>query len=94
MIFKLEFLPSAQKDWNKLGSPVRNQFTKKLLERLQNPHVPTARLFDMPDCYKIKLRAAGYWLVYRVIEQRIVVQVITVGKRESGDVYRAAARRI
>ena len=28
-------------------------------ERLAAPRVPSARLSDFPDCYKIKLRKAG-----------------------------------
>jgi mRNA interferase RelE/StbE len=33
-------------------------------------------------------------LVYRVFDDRIVVQVIAVGKRERGEVYGDAARRV
>ena len=57
--YKLEFLPSALKEWRKLGATVRNQFAKKLAERLAEPRVPSARLSEFPDCYKIKLRKAG-----------------------------------
>lgn len=48
----------------------------------------------MPDCYKIKLRAAGYRLVYRVFDERIVVQVVAVGRRDRNLVYKLAAGRI
>jgi mRNA interferase RelE/StbE len=92
--YELEFLPSAQKEWNKLGSTIQKQFTKKLRERLSVPRIPSARLGDIPDCYKIKLRQAGYRLVYRVYDDRIVVQVIAVGKRERNEVYKAAAGRV
>ena len=92
--FELEFLPSARKEWDKLGSSIRIQFTKKLRERLTNPRIASARLNDMPDCYKIKLRAAGYRLVYRVYDDRIVVQVIAVGRRERNLVYKLAAGRV
>jgi mRNA interferase RelE/StbE len=47
----------------------------------------------MPDHYKIKLRSAGYRLVYRVEDLRVVVAVVAVGKRERGDVYEAAKKR-
>lgn len=47
----------------------------------------------MKDCYKIKLRNAGYRLVYQVREWDIVVAVVAVGKREHSAVYRAAAKR-
>jgi mRNA interferase RelE/StbE len=92
--YSLEFLPSARKEWDKIGSTVQKQFVKKLRERLDNPHVASARLRDMPDCYKIKLRTAGYRLVYRVQDDRIVVQVIAVGRRDRSQVYRAASDRL
>lgn len=93
MTFRLEFLPSAQKEWEKLGATVKSQFTKKLRERLETPRVPGSALHGMPNCYKIKLRQSGYRLVYRVEDQRITVVVAAVGKRERGEVYEVAKRR-
>lgn len=92
--YELEFLPSARKEWDKLGGNIREQFKKKLAERLREPHAPSARLREIPDCYKIKLRAAGYRLVYRVYDDRVVVQVIAVGRRDRNAVYKAAAGRL
>ncbi len=91
--YRLEFLPIALKEWRKLGATVRNQFAKKLGERLASPRVRSARLGEFPDCYKIKLRKAGFRLVYRVDDDRIVVMVIAVGKRERNEAYKAAERR-
>lgn len=47
----------------------------------------------MKDCYKIKLRGAGYRLVYRIEEERIVILVVAIGKRERGNVYDSARSR-
>lgn len=47
----------------------------------------------MADCYKIKLRSAGYRLVYRVDEALGFVTVIAVGKRDRQEVYAAAHMR-
>lgn len=91
--YSLEFLPSALKEWRKLGPSIREQFKKKLAERLEEPLVPSARLTAMPDCYKIKLRAAGYRLVYRVDQRRVTVIVVAVGKRDRNLVYKIAAGR-
>ncbi len=91
--YKLRFLDSARKEWSKLGSTVREQFVKKLAERLERPRVPSAALFGMPDCYKIKLRDAGYRLVYRVDDDTIYVTVIAVGKRDKNDAYVKANTR-
>lgn len=93
MSFDLEFLPSALKEWQKLGAPVRDQLKKKLSERLGSPRVPKDALHGMPDHYKIKLRDAGYRLVYRVDDRTVVVTVVAVGKRERGRVYTDAALR-
>jgi len=93
MTYKLEFLPSAYKEWNKLGHTVRDQFKKKLTQRFELPRVPSDALHGMPECYKIKLKSSGYRLVYEVIDERVVVSVVAVGKRERSDVYENAKKR-
>jgi mRNA interferase RelE/StbE len=92
--YSLEFRESAWKEWQKLDRPLREQFKAKLLERLESPRVESARLSGLPDCYKIKLRAAGYRLVYQVFDDRVVVVVVAVGKREDSAVYRRAGKRL
>jgi mRNA interferase RelE/StbE len=94
MSYSLEFVASALKEWRKLSPGIRDQLKNKLGERLRNPHVPSARLHGLPDCYKIKLRTAGYRLVYQVNDQVVVVTVIAVGKRDKGLVYRLADKRV
>jgi mRNA interferase RelE/StbE len=94
MTYSLEFRDDAWKEWQKLDRPLREQFKVKLLERLESPRVESARLSSLPDCYKIKLRAAGYRLVYQVFDDRVVVVVVAVGKREDSAVYRKAERRL
>lgn len=93
MTYSLQFVESALKEWRKLTAGVREQLKAKLAERLSNPHVPSARLHGMKDCYKIKLRAAGYRLVYQVNDKMIVVTVIAVGKRDKSEVYSLAEKR-
>jgi mRNA interferase RelE/StbE len=94
MSYSLEFKESALKEWRKLDHTIREQFKKKLAERLVRPRVPSARLSGMADCYKIKLKNAGYRLVYQVDDKRIVVIVVAVGKRENLAVYRSAGERL
>ncbi|AZE14667.1 mRNA interferase RelE [Pseudomonas chlororaphis subsp. aureofaciens] len=93
MTYKLQFLPSARKEWDKLGHTLREQFKKKLAEHLEMPRVPADALHGMADCYKIKLKASGYRLVYQVIEDQVVVSVVAVGKRERSAVYERARKR-
>ena len=94
MTYELAFKVSALREWKKLGHTVRAQFKKKLAERLENPHVPSAALSGAANLYKIKLRQAGYRLVYSVEDTTITVTVIAVGKRDRNEVYDIALSRL
>ncbi|MCK8456808.1 type II toxin-antitoxin system RelE/ParE family toxin [Sphingomonas faeni] len=93
-MYSLAFLPSALREWEKLGANVREQLKAKLTERLGEPHIASARLNGMTGCYKIKLRAAGYRLVYRVDDGLVTVIVVAVGRRDRNLVYKIAAGRV
>lgn len=80
MTYKLKFLPSAKKEWDKLDSSIKTQFKNKLKKCLENPHIQSNKLRGFDNAYKIKLRSAGYRLVYEINNQEIVVFVIVVGK--------------
>ena len=94
MTYRLLFKTEAKKEWDKLDSAIRRQFKKKLAERLDFPRVESARLNGLRDCYKIKLRSAGFRMVYQVRDEEVVVSVIAVGKRERNAVYKAAVKRV
>jgi len=93
MSYELGFLEEALDEWRKLDGSIREQFRKKLAERLDNPRVPSAKLSGHPDRYKIKLRSIGYRLVYEVRDSQLIVVVVAVGKRERNAVYKAADKR-
>ena len=93
-MYKLEFDEDAWKEWNNLDSSIRDQFKKKLKKVLVMPHIQANKLRDLQGCYKIKLRAAGFRLVYQVKDDVVVVEVIAVGKRERNEAYKAAAKRL
>jgi mRNA interferase RelE/StbE len=91
--YEVAFVPSARREWEKLGATLKVQFHKKLQERTRNPHVPGDKLVHMPGCYRIKLRSSGYRLIYEVEDKRLVVIVLSVGPRERNKAYRKAAER-
>jgi len=93
MTFKLVFKQEAKKEWDSLDATIRFIFAKKLKERLGQPRVQSAQLSGMKDCYKIKLRQAGYRLVYQVRDKELVVSVIAVGRRDKSQVYEIAFKR-
>jgi len=91
--YKLRFHELAWAEWQKLDGSIKAPLKKKLLERLQEPRIPSAALSGMPDCYKIKLLRQGYRLVYRVEDDYVFVTVIAIGKRDKNAVYSTAQQR-
>ncbi|WP_336232848.1 type II toxin-antitoxin system RelE/ParE family toxin [Citrobacter farmeri] len=94
MSYELAFDPRTLKEWQKLGETVKNQFRKKLAEVLSHPRIPSARLHDFPDCYKIKLKASGFRLVYQVKDAQVLILVIAIGKREKSAAYQNTDKRL
>ncbi len=94
MSYRLVFLESAKKEWDKLAPIIQNQFKKKLQEQVINPYIPKDKLIGVESCYKIKLKSVGYRLVYRVIEEKVIVQVVAIAKRDKNVVYELMRSRL
>lgn len=93
--YRLFFVPSALREWKELDGSVKEPLRKLLRKRLDNPHMPGGALHgELEGYYKIKLRKQGYRLVYCVEDDRLVVMVMAVDKRESGEVYRSVLTRL
>lgn len=94
MTYELYFHPDALKEWKKLSGDTKTQFKKALAKRLKKPHVPSAKLHGkLKDCYKIKLRSIGYRLVYKVDDNKLIIIVLAVGRRNNNLVYTTAENR-
>jgi mRNA interferase RelE/StbE len=93
-IYKIEFVPSALKEWRKLDHTLRAQLKKKLQELTKNPHIPSARLKGTPNAYRVKARAAGYRLIYEVEDKTITIFIMAIGKRERGEVFDIGIQRL
>ncbi|MDN4626839.1 type II toxin-antitoxin system RelE family toxin [Erwinia sp. PsM31] len=94
MSYTVKIREEALKEWNGLDSSVREQFKNKLKMLRENPHIPSAKLSGMPDCYKIQLRASGFRLVYQVLANVLIIAVVAVGKRERSQAYKLASERL
>jgi mRNA interferase RelE/StbE len=94
MSYDLHFHPLALKEWKKLSKELQEQFKKILKRRLDSPHVISAALRGrLKNCYKIKLRQSGYRLVYHVNDNKMIIIVVAVGKRNNDNVYEFASDR-
>ena len=82
MTYELEFTETALKEFDKLSPDIANQFLKKLEKIVENPRIPKNKLrgSGVKDLYKIKLRQSSFRLLYEVIDDRLVVLVIKIGR--------------
>lgn len=94
MSYTVKSREDALKEWQKLDKTIQQQFAKKLKKCCENPHVPSAKLRGIKDCYKIQLRTSRFRLIYQVIDDTLVIAVVAVGKRERSEVYNLASERL
>uniref|UniRef100_UPI0040486B91 type II toxin-antitoxin system RelE family toxin n=1 Tax=Aquiluna sp. TaxID=2053504 RepID=UPI0040486B91 len=84
MISEVIFHPSAFKSWEKLDPRIQSKFAAKLKERVLEPENNKDRLSGrLNRCFKIRLIKEGYRLVYQPFEERGVLLVRSVGRRDS-----------
>ncbi|MDC4304582.1 type II toxin-antitoxin system RelE family toxin [Acinetobacter baumannii] len=83
MSYELEFAETALKKFDKLNPQIAEQFIRKLEAILENPKIPKNKLRGSTDLYKLKLRSAGYRLVYQVKDDVVVVKVLDVDRRDT-----------
>jgi len=94
-IYRLAFMPEALEEWRRLDNSIKELLRKALKKRLIQPRMPGSELYgDLRHCYKIKLRKQGYRLVYTVEDDRLVVLVLTIDKREDMAAYQSALLRL
>ena len=96
MNYSIEIAPTAQREWKKLDKSIKQQFVKKLQKLQASPRISSAKLSGHSNAYRIKLRAAGYRLIYLVHDERLIILVVAVAKRDSSkeDVYNLATARL
>ena len=94
MAYGLRFLPATLAKWTLFDGSLKKQFQAQLQCRLKQPCPSGSELHGpLRGYHKIKLRKAGYRMVYRVDEDRRLV-ITAVGQRDAAAVYAEALKRM
>ena len=94
-VYRVLLTKESLKEWNKIDHSIQRLFKKKLNSIVLDPVIVNSRLRGkLSNCYKIKLKRAGYRLVYEVRSQTIVLIVWAVDKRDDDKVYDSAISRL
>jgi len=97
-MYDFEFHPEAQKELQKLNRSIQILFTKKLKQILNAPELGiklgNKNNLKLTGLRKIYFNNKKHRIVYEIIEEKVIIYIIAVGKREEMDVYKKADARV
>ena len=98
MTYKLTFKEGVEKDLSKLSHAQEMLVVKQFAKLKTSPEL--GKLlgnkvgFNLSGCRKMYVDKKKIRIVYRIIDDEIVVEVIVVGKRDDMQVYAEASERL
>lgn len=97
-MYRVEFFPEVEDDLKQLDHRVRLLVFKQLKKLSQSPQLGdllgNKAGMDLSGCRKMYVDHKRVRIVYRIIEEVIVVEVIAIAQRDDMSVYREASQRI
>lgn len=98
MRYKVLLTAAAAADFRTLDGSVKKQVATRLKKLEESPHLGqplgNMRGFDLTGYYKLYAVKKSIRIVYRIVEDEVVVEVVGIGKREDFEVYADVARRL
>ena len=98
MSYRVFLTEQAASDFRSLDGSVRKQVARQLKKLEESPHLGRAlgnmKGFDLTGYYKMYAVKKSIRIVYRIIEDEVVVEVVGIGKRADFEGYADMARRL
>ena len=104
MEWTIDFLPKAQKDFDKLNNSPKSQVAKAIFKVSKNPlpqseggygkSLGNKQSSKLAGCLKIKLKSIGIRVVYQLVRSDNAMKIIIISLRGDDEVYKEAERRI
>ncbi len=98
MRYKVVLTAEAANDFRGLDGSVKKQVARQLKKLEESPHLgqPLGNRagFDLTGYYKLYAADKAVRIVYRIIEDKVIVEVVGIGKRADFEVYADVARRL
>jgi len=97
-MYKFEFHPEAKEELKKLNNSIQILFTKKLKQILNAPEIGinlgNKNNLKLAGLRKVYFNNKKHRIVYETIEDKVIIYIVAVGKREEMDVYKKADSRV
>lgn len=98
LMYKIEFYPEVEKDLKQLDHSVRLLVFKQLKKLSVSPQLGdllgNKAGMDLSGCRKMYVDHKRIRIVYRILEDVIIVEVIAIAARDEMSVYREASERL
>ena len=97
-MYAIEFHEGVDKDFKDLGHRVTLLVYKKLKKLAQNPSIGddlgNKANLDLSGLLKVYVDNKKVRIVYEIRENKVVIFVVAVGKRDAMEVYKKASSRM
>lgn len=98
MRYSVTLTADAADDFRHLDGSLRISVAKQLRKLETTPllgeHLGNRAGLNLTGYYKLYAAQKSIRIVYRIIEQKVVVDVVAIGKREDMSVYKTSLKRI
>ena len=98
MPYKVVLTAAAADDFRRLDGSLKEPVAKQLRKLETAPrlgeHLGNRAGLDLTGYYKLYAAKKTIRIVYRILEQEILVEVVAIGKREDLAVYQKALKRL
>lgn len=98
MQYNVVLTAAAAEDFRQLDGSLKEPVAKQLRKLESTPrlgeHLGNRAGLDLTGYYKLYAAKKSIRIVYRIIDQEILVEVVAIGKREDLVVYQEALKRL
>ncbi len=98
MAYRVEFLPEAAREFEALDGSLKKVAAKQIDKLAERPELgePWGKRMgiDLTGYRKIYFGKTGYRIVYEIQQQKLVILIIGIGKRERAEIYGEMAQRL
>ena len=98
MIYKVEFLPEAAREFEALDGSLKRIAAKQIEKIAEKPELGAPlgnRLgIDLSGYRKRYFGRKGYRIVYEIQRGKLVVLIVGIGRRDKAEIYKEVARRL
>ncbi len=98
MSYKIVFKDEVKHDINKFDKSQKILILKQIQKIKSSPELgkllSNINGYNLVGCRKMYVASKQIRVIYRIIDEKIIVEVVAVGKREDMEVYKKASQRL